>query len=144
MALDTIHIEITYDAPVNKVWEALTLQESVKEWYFDIPDFNVRKGAVFEFDKSGFNDVFLHRLQILDVVDKSLLRYSWSYPHHSKGTSMVTWELIPRGNITSLRLTHEGLHHHQDGGERFSIDRFDASWQELLGKSLSNYLERSN
>lgn len=142
MSRDVIHIEITYDAPISKVWEALTDKDSIKEWYFNIPDFSVEKGAEFDFYKAGFKREFLHRCKILEVSEKNRLQYSWAYPNHSEGTSVVTWELIPRGTVTCVRLTHEGLRNHHDAGEKFSPEKFDEGWNNILGKSLSNYLEK--
>lgn len=142
MSRDVVHVEVTYDAPVSKVWRALTDKDIVKKWYFDIPDYSVETGAEFSFYNAANGGGCLHHCKILEVCDKSRLRYSWSYPNQSKGSSVVTWELIPRGTATSVRLTHEGLGSLADAGEMFSAEKFDEAWNNILGKSLCNYLEK--
>lgn len=142
MRQDTIHIEITYHAPTSEVWAALTNKERIREWFFDVSDFEVKPGIEFEFKKPGFKREFLHRCRILDAKDNEKLQYTWAYPGLMDGESVVTWELIPRGNATSLRLTHEDLSLHKEGGESFTLKRFESGWGDILGKSLASYLER--
>lgn len=33
-------IERTFYSPVEKVWKAITDKDQMKEWYFDVPQFN--------------------------------------------------------------------------------------------------------
>lgn len=42
-------IERTFNAPIPKVWKALTDHEQMKEWYFDIPDFKPEIDYEFQF-----------------------------------------------------------------------------------------------
>jgi len=42
-------IEKTFNAPVQKVWKAITSKEEMKQWYFDIPDFKPEVGFEFQF-----------------------------------------------------------------------------------------------
>src|SRR5690606_28086515 len=42
-------VEKTYDAPVRRVWEALTNKEQMKQWYFDVDDFRAEEGFSFRF-----------------------------------------------------------------------------------------------
>ncbi|MFD2599098.1 SRPBCC domain-containing protein [Sphingobacterium corticis] len=142
MHLDTIHIEVTYNVPAEKVWEALTLPDQIREWCFDVPTFSTEEGDEFEFSRVGRKRMFLHRCKILESVDKSLLKYTWNYPELMTGESVVTWELIPRGSATSVRLTHEHLLNHKEGGESFGVDNFEAGWGDVLKRSLTNYLEK--
>lgn len=142
MNQDTIHIEITYNAPVDEIWSVLTDKERVKEWFFDVSSLDTVVGAVFEFSKPGFKRDFLHRCCVMEAEEGRLFRYSWAYPGLMEGESTVTWELIPRSNVTSLRLTHEGISVHQQGGASFTAKRFESGWGNILGKSLANYLER--
>ncbi len=142
MHLDTIHIEVTYNVPVERVWQALTSPEQIREWCFDVPEFSTSEGSEFEFRKLGRKRMFLHRCKVLESSDHTLLRYTWSYPELMPGESIVTWELIPRGSATSVRLTHQDLLNHKEGGEPFNIARFDAGWNDVLKQSLANYLEK--
>lgn len=142
MHLDTIHLEFTYNAPVERVWQALTEPDQIREWCYDVPAFAAQEGAEFEFRKLGRKRMFLHRCKILEAKDKVRLQYTWTYPDLNIGESLVTWELIPRGSVTSVRLVHEHLLNHKEGGDSFSIDSFDAGWNDVLKRSLANYLEK--
>ncbi|HEV7424022.1 MAG TPA: SRPBCC domain-containing protein, partial [Candidatus Paceibacterota bacterium] len=44
-------IEQVYDVPVSKVWDAITDNEQMKKWYFQMKDFKPVVG--FEFSFSG-------------------------------------------------------------------------------------------
>lgn len=40
-------MERTYDAPVQKVWQALTDPAKIKQWFLDVKMFNPKVGAEF-------------------------------------------------------------------------------------------------
>ncbi len=101
-------IERTYNAPVEKIWKAITDKDQMKEWYFDLSAFKPEVGFEFQFTGGNEDKTFLHLCKITDVVIEKKLRYSWRYEGY-EGISFVTFELFPDGNKTKLRLTHEGL-----------------------------------
>jgi uncharacterized protein YndB with AHSA1/START domain len=47
MENDPFVIERTYNAPIAKVWKALTDKNDMKQWYFDLSEFKPEVG--FEF-----------------------------------------------------------------------------------------------
>ena len=46
-------IERTLNAPVQKVWEAITDKEKMKQWYFALSDFKPEIGFEFNFPGKG-------------------------------------------------------------------------------------------
>jgi len=46
---EPIVIERTFDAPVAKVWKAITDKDAMKQWYFDLPEFKAEVGFEFQF-----------------------------------------------------------------------------------------------
>ena len=46
---DNVKISVKVNAPVEKVWDAITNREQMKEWYFNIPDLELKKHAAFNF-----------------------------------------------------------------------------------------------
>lgn len=56
-----IVVEAIIHAPVEKVWHALTDTDQMKAWYFDIPDFELKIGNVFNFYEPGENRKYHHR-----------------------------------------------------------------------------------
>ncbi len=102
-------IERTYNAPVEKVWKALTDKEQMKQWYFDLGDFNPVVGFEFRFSGKGHTgEEYLHHCKITEVVVDKKLSYSWRYNGY-EGSSLVHFELFANGDKTRVMLTHEGL-----------------------------------
>ncbi len=54
---------------------------------------------------------------------------------------MLTWELFPKGESTTVVLTHEGLESFLDEGSRyFTKASYTAGWADIL-QGLKKYLE---
>jgi uncharacterized protein YndB with AHSA1/START domain len=134
-------IERVYDAPVEKVWKAITDKEEMQQWYFKLDAFKAEPGFEFSFYGEGRKgEKYLHLCRITDVIPLKKLRYTWSYENYP-GMSYVTFELFPEGNKTRLRLTHEGLETFPQSGD-FTKESFAAGWTEITGTHLKAYVER--
>src|SRR3989338_6515736 len=86
-------LERTYNAPIQKVWEAITNKDQMKEWYFDLEEFKAEKGFKFQFTGGDEKVQYLHECEILVCDPPNKLSYSWRYPEY-KGYSVLTWELF--------------------------------------------------
>ena len=42
---DPIIVERTYNAPIEKVWNAITDREEMKKWYFELAEFKAEPGV---------------------------------------------------------------------------------------------------
>ncbi len=69
-------IERTYDAPIEKVWKALTDKNLMKEWYFNIESFEPKVGFEFTFEAGNEGKRYKHICKITDVAPGKKLRYS--------------------------------------------------------------------
>jgi uncharacterized protein YndB with AHSA1/START domain len=125
-------IERTYNAPIEKVWKAITDRDQMEKWYFNIRKFKPEVGFVFEFEGGNEDRRYLHRCQIT---------HSWQYVGHP-GNSFVTWELFADGDKTTLKLTHAGLETFDANNSDFDASNFVMGWTELLGTSLKNHVEK--
>jgi uncharacterized protein YndB with AHSA1/START domain len=143
MDKNPIVVEETINASVEKVWQALTNKDQMKEWYFDIPDFELKIGNVFNFYEPGENKKYHHRGTIKEIILNKKLKHTWTHPSHSKGESILTWELDSLGNATKVKLTHDGIEQFADAGKNFEKESYEAGWKEIVGESLKNYLEKS-
>jgi len=131
-------IERTYDAPVEKVWNAITDKDQMKQWYFDLEEFRPEVGFEFSFTGGADDRLYVHLCRVTEVIPGSKLAYSWQYEGH-EGYTVVTFELFAEGGKTRLRLTHEGLETlppHPD----FARANFEAGWTDIIGASLDKYL----
>ena len=48
-----IIVERTYNAPIEKVWNAITNKDEMKKWYFDLAEFKAEPGFEFQFYGEG-------------------------------------------------------------------------------------------
>jgi uncharacterized protein YndB with AHSA1/START domain len=134
-------IERTYNAPSHVVWEAITRKEKMKEWYFDLAEFQAVEGFEFEFSGGSEEKTYLHLCKVTEVIPGKKLSYSWRYEGYP-GYSVVTFELFPEGNKTRLKLTHAGLETFPADTKDFARESFAAGWTDIIGKHLKEYLEK--
>ena len=132
-------IERTYNAPVERVWKALTDKNQMKQLYFDLKAFKPEVGFEFQFDGGAEGKTFRHLCVVTEVVVNRKLAYSWKYDGYS-GNSLVTFELFPEGNKTTIRLTHSGLETFPPMAE-FARKNFEAGWTDLIGNLLKSFVE---
>lgn len=133
-------VERTYNAPVEKVWRALTDYGLIKQWYFNMKDFKPEVGFEFEFTGEAEGETFLHRCVVLEVVPERKLKHTWTYVGY-EGSSIVTIELFHEGDKTRIRLTHEGLESFPQI-DKFARNNFEMGWNAILGTNLKDFVEQ--
>ena len=131
----------TINAPIEMVWEALTDKQRMVKWYFTIPDFVLEEGAQFSFYEPGGENKYLHTCVITEVTPLQRFQHTWTHPTFSQGRSLVTWDLVPKENKTEVTLTHEGIENFADGGPDFTTENYEAGWEEIVERSLKNFVE---
>ncbi len=135
-------IERTYNAPVEKVWKAITDKEDMKQWCFDIAEFKPEVGFEFQFEGGKDEKCYLHLCKITEVIPRKKLQYSWRYDGY-EGNSFVTFELFAEGDKTRLKLTHEGLETFPISNPDFAKENFVEGWTYLIGSSLKEFAEKA-
>ncbi len=139
---DNVVVKQRVNAPVERVWSALTDKAQMKEWYFDIPDFELGLHNEFNFYEPGDAQKFHHHGEILEIIPNAKLKHSWTYPEFSKDKTLVRWELEPDGDGTMVTLTHKGLENFDHLGADFATSKFEEGWNEIVSKSLKDYVEK--
>ena len=134
-------IERTYNAPVERVWKAITDKDDMKQWYFKLDAFKPEVGFEFQFEGGSKDMTYLHLCKVTEVIPNKKLQYSWRYKDH-EGNSFVTFELFPEGDKTRVRLTHEGLETFPAGNPDFKRESFAMGWTHIIGKSLTDFIEK--
>ncbi len=138
--MKTVVVKEVYDAPIQKVWKALTDKEEMKKWYFDLSEFKAEVGFEFQFAGQGVKgEHYMHLCKITEVIPHKRLQYSWEY-ENLEGSSLVTFDLIEEGNKTQVTLTHTGIETFPQDNADFDIKNFQGGWTELLTKLLHDYL----
>jgi len=133
-------IERTYNAPVQKVWKAITDRDQMKQWYFTFEEFKPEVGFEFEFEGGPDDRKYLHKCKIIEVIVNKKLTYSWRYDGY-EGNSFVTFELFDEGDKTRLKLTHEGLETFPPNKD-FAKENFAGGWTHIIGTSLKEFVEK--
>ena len=133
-------IERTFNAPIARLWKAITDKDEMKQWYFDFAEFKAEVGFEFEFTAGKDHTKYLHLCKIREVITGKKLTYSWRYDGY-EGNSFVSFELFEEGNKTRLKLTHEGLETFPASNPDFVKTNFVAGWNHILDKSLKIFVE---
>ena len=133
-------IERTFNVPVETVWKALTDKDAMKKWYFDLAAFKPEPGFAFSFEGGSEERKYIHLCQVQEVIVNKKLSYTWKYKDYD-GSSLLTFELLPDGDKTKLKLTHEGLETFPQGIPDFARTSFSAGWTFIINESLTKYLE---
>ncbi len=148
---DVFTIEHTYNAPIEKVWKAISDKNEMKKWYFDLREFKTEVGFEFRFTGGPSPDrQYLHICVITEVIPNKKLTYSWRFDGYP-GNSFVTFELFTEnarpdelfGRVkTKLKFTHAGI-------ESFAVSKnpdldaknFPEGWNHIIGTALKKFVE---
>lgn len=133
-------IERTFDAAVDRVWQAITERSLMKQWYFDLAEFKPEPGFEFQFYGGTEERRYLHLCKVVGVIPLKKITYSWRYDGY-EGNSFVTFELFDEGMKTRLKLTHEGLGSFPKSNPDLARGNFVEGWTSLIGTSLKEFLE---
>ena len=135
-------IERTYNAPIAMVWNAITNNEAMQQWYFKLPEFKAEVGFEFEFNGGKDGRSYRHLCRVTEVEPGKKITYSWRYDGY-EGISFVTWALFAEGDKTRLVLTHTGLQSFPASNPDFAPHNFNAGWNHITGVSLKDFLEKA-
>jgi uncharacterized protein YndB with AHSA1/START domain len=137
---DAVVLERTFNAPVTRVWKALTDVDQMREWYFDLKAFKPEVGFEFGFAVEHEGNTYDHRCRIAEVIPQKKIAYTWRYHGHD-GDSLVTLELFAEGEKTRLKLTHEGLDTFPKTAA-FARENFERGWTQIIGSELKQFVEK--
>ena len=140
METDPVVKRVTLQAPVAKVWSAITDKGEMKEWYFTIEEFIAQPGFQFKMygEKKGVK--FPISCTVKEVEQNKKLSYTWSYDDFPAET-LLTFELRGSGEQTDLRITHEGLERIPPENSDASVQNHRDGWEFIIGTSLKQYVE---
>lgn len=135
-----IVIEQSFKSSAEKIWNAITDKDEMKQWYFDLKEFKPEVGFEFRFLAGESEDnQYLHICKITEVIPGKKIAYSWRYNGY-EGISYVSFELFPEGKRTRLKLIHSGLETFPESNPDLAKENFAAGWKQIIGNSLKNYL----
>ena len=136
---EAVVVERTFDAPIERVWKALTDVEQMRHWYFDLKEFKAEPGFEFEFVVEHEGNKYHHLCKVTETVPQKKIAYTWRYKD-VPGNSLVTFELLPEGNKTRLKLTHTGIETFPKT-PAYARKNFEAGWSAIVSSELKQFLE---
>ena len=111
MVPEQIAQEIVIDAPVERVWSALTEAEHIRHWFaFDGAEIDLRPGGalVMRWQEHGTYQARIERVE-------PPYRFAWRWPRLAEETpgagnsTLVEFTLTPEGSGTRLRVVESGF-----------------------------------
>ena len=139
--MHSVGSNISLRLTVQKVWNAITDKQEMKEWYFDLAEFKAEPGFEFNFVGGTEEHQYLHLCEVKEVIRERKISYTWRY-ENDPGESLVTWELSPDGDKTRLVLKHEGVETFASDNPDFDRKNFVQGWNDIVLNSLKNYLAK--
>jgi uncharacterized protein YndB with AHSA1/START domain len=133
-------VTVQVNAPTNKVWEALTTPELIKQYFFGTQaESEWKVGSPIYFRGTWEGKEYEDKGTILDVQPGKFLRYNyWSSfsgtEDKPENYADITYELIAKQDATELLITQDGL----DSEER--KDHSEQNWKLVLN-NLKQLLE---
>jgi uncharacterized protein YndB with AHSA1/START domain len=136
---EAVVLERSFNAPVARVWKALTDVNEMRQWYFDLKEFKPEVGFEFEFIVEHEGAKYHHLCKVTEVIPNKKIAYTWRYKGE-EGNSLVTIELFAEAEKTRLKLTHEGLETFPKT-PAYAWKNFEAGWTEIIGSELKKFVE---
>lgn len=133
-------IEKSLNAPLEKVWKAISDRDTMSLWYFTLAEFKPEVGFEYTFDGGPPEKTYKHLCRVTAAEPNKKLAYTWRYEGY-EGDSEVTFELFPEGDKTRLKLTHAGLETFPPVDD-FARKNFEMGWGSLIGELLPAFLEK--
>ena len=138
---EAVVLERTLNAPVAKVWKAITDVDEMRQWYFDLKEFKPKVGFEFEFVVEHEGNTYRHLCRITEVIPQKKIAYTWRYKGEP-GDSLVTFELLAASDKTRVKLTHSGIETFPKT-PAYARKNFETGWTQIIGSELKQFVEKT-
>jgi uncharacterized protein YndB with AHSA1/START domain len=138
----TIVKEVIINAPLSKVWKAITEPGQIEKWLMPPENFKLEEGN--EFTMTGRNKektVIPHFCKIIEIIPEKKLSYTWAVEDMLSET-LVTYELEEQDGNTKLTLSHSGWDKVTLIKPGATRNDYNGGWASVL-PGLKNYVENN-
>ena len=133
-----IEKKVVINAPVNKIWKALTESDKIEQWMLMSNTFKPVLNNQFVFKGEMNGNKFDIKCKVLEMEENKKLVYSWSGPFF-EGSTIVSIQLKGNKGGTELTLIHSGWAENQkDVRESHS-----KGWDERFVEKLKEVIEQN-
>ena len=101
--MEHIRHYVLIKAPVEKVYEAITTQQGLANWWTRQ---TVAKPEVGFLNEFGFGEEYLNKMRIEELVPSKLVKWSCEGQHEEWTGTPLTFELQQKDEDTVLRFAH--------------------------------------
>jgi uncharacterized protein YndB with AHSA1/START domain len=135
-------VKTNINAPVEKVWDALTKPEIIKQYFFGTQTTTTwEKGSPITFDGEWQGTSYHDKGTILDIQKNRLIKYNyWSsmsgIEDKPENYVIVTYELVEREPDVELTITQENI------PDEKTKEHSEANWRKVLD-DLKKLVERN-
>ena len=140
MRVDEIRRELVVDAPIEKVWEALTTPEHLSKWFGDSAEVDLRPGGRARFGWSEF-DASIEA--IVEIVDRPFrFSFRWESLEDTpveQASTLVEFSLESLGDRTRLLLVESGFAALPEDAYDHRFEENSSGWTSEL-EDLSVYV----
>ncbi len=135
-----IIVEQTFSVTKEKLWNAITALDQMKQWYFEnIDAFEPTVGFETRFVIEHEGRIFPHLWKVIAVEPNKKIAYNWKYEGYT-GDSVVTFALVEEENGVKLILTHKVLKSFPQNIPEFTRESCLDGWDYFIKKRLKNYI----
>lgn len=138
--IQPIEKEVTVNAPIAKVWDAISTKEHLAKWFHPSDDFKLEVGHTFHMTGHHEGKDYPHTMTITEIVPGQKLGLDW-YIEGDAGITQVTYELKAEGDKTIVKLTHTGFDKYTDG--EANRNDYNGGWEHVLNTLLKEYVEEN-
>ncbi|MEX2530017.1 MAG: SRPBCC domain-containing protein [Gemmatimonadota bacterium] len=111
-----LRMERRLEAPVERVWEALTARDWIPRWYGPGNDFEIevlewecRVGGGYRVAMHAGEETHTCYGTFRTVEPRRRVAYTWAWEGQPPMDTLVTFQIQPDGDSTQLIFTHEGF-----------------------------------
>jgi uncharacterized protein YndB with AHSA1/START domain len=137
-----IRSNATIQAPIERVWRAITTPAEIKQWFFGVDtEADWRPGGRLIHRGEYQGKAYVDKGEILEFdPPRRLVHTHWSdvsgLPDAPEHYQQVAWDLVDRGDATELSITERNLPSAE------AAETSEQAWAGAL-KGLKDRLERS-
>jgi uncharacterized protein YndB with AHSA1/START domain len=142
--VDEIRRELVIDAPIERVWEALTSAEQLRKWFGDIAEIDLRPGGRARFGWTEYDSVSEAIVDVVDAPTRFVFRWEAVDTRSVEEVSTsVEVTLEPLGDGTRPTMVESGFSTLPDGVYDRAFQANTSGWTAEL-KDLTEYLEKAS
>jgi len=133
--------EVIIDAPVKKVWAALTEKEQFGKWFLPAEELKPEVGTTFHMTGYFEGKAYPHVCTVTEVIPEKKIAYTWEI-EGDLGETLVTYELEQTGDKTKVTMTHSGFDKYPFDAPQESRDGYANGWEKIINVYLKDYVEK--